>query len=109
VPPALITGAADASVFINVRLDSQQPQKQRLHFIDWLRALVIGLVVAFHTIDLFADYTYSAGVYLGIVNTPPSDASRQVAIVCAQLIQVGGSGQGLRGWQRPSQPVPLRV
>jgi len=68
----------------------QPPQKpQRLFYIDWIRATIIALVVAFHCIDLFFDYTYSAAVYLGIVNQPPSDATRQVAIVTAQLMQVG--------------------
>jgi len=63
-----------------------QPQ-QRLFYIDWIRATVIALVIAFHCIDLFFDYTYSAAVYLGIVNQPPSDATRQVAILLAQLMQ----------------------
>jgi len=67
---------------------TQPPQKpQRLFYIDWVRATVIALVVAFHCIDLFFDYTYSAAVYLGIVNQPPSDATQQVAIVAAQLMQ----------------------
>lgn len=64
-------------------------QQQRLAYIDWLRAVIIALVVAFHCIDLFFNYTYSAGVYLGIVNAYPAGPTRQVAILLAQLCQVG--------------------
>jgi uncharacterized membrane protein len=67
----------------------QEQQQQRLHYIDWLRAFIIALVILFHCYDLFFDYTYCAGVYLGIVNTPPTDGTRTAAIVLAQLIQVG--------------------
>lgn len=61
----------------------------RLFYIDWVRAFIIALVVAFHSIDMFFNYTYSAAVYIGIVLEPPGDATRQVAIVLAQLMQVG--------------------
>lgn len=65
-------------------LDAKQ---QRLYYIDWIRACVIALVVAFHCIDMFFNYTYSAAAYLGVVIPPPTDATRQVAIVLAQLMQ----------------------
>lgn len=61
---------------------------RRLFYIDWLRAFIIALVVVFHCIDIYFDYTYAAEYYVGIVNTPPADATRQVAIVVAQLMQV---------------------
>jgi nicotinamide riboside transporter PnuC len=66
----------------------QQQQQQRLHYIDWLRAFIIALVILFHCYDLFFDYTYCAAVYLGIVNAPPAGGTRTAAIVLAQLIQV---------------------
>ncbi|GBF88293.1 hypothetical protein Rsub_01005 [Raphidocelis subcapitata] len=63
------------------------PPTRRLDYLDWLRALVVALVVAFHSIDLYFDYTYSIGYYVGLVFAPPTDATRAVAIVLAQLMQ----------------------
>jgi hypothetical protein len=85
MPPASINSTADTLT----KQQQQQQQHQRLHYIDWLRAFIIALVILFHCYDLYFNYTYSAGVYLGIVNTPPADGTRTAAIVLAQLIQVG--------------------
>ncbi|KAI8476294.1 MAG: acyltransferase family-domain-containing protein [Monoraphidium minutum] len=64
-----------------------RPRAPRLHYLDWVRALVIGLVLAFHCIDLYFNYTQSAAVYLGLVFSPPADGSRPAALVAAQLMQ----------------------
>lgn len=67
----------------------RKPAPARLFYLDWLKVLVIALVIAFHTIDLYFDYTACAGYYLGLVNAPPADASRLPALLFSQLMQVG--------------------
>lgn len=66
---------------------ASSPSSKRLFYLDWLRALVIALVVAFHCIDLEFDYTKCAAYYLGIVNVAPDDMTRMIALVMAQLMQ----------------------
>jgi hypothetical protein len=74
----------------------------RLYYLDWAKALVIALVIVFHTIDLVGyNYTYSAAYYLGIVNPQPAGAGRTVAIVIAQLMQV----RAARGQRRAGLAV----
>ncbi len=73
-----------------------KPAPTRLFYLDWLKVLVILLVIAFHTIDLYFDYTACAGYYLGLVNAPPGDGSRLPALLFSQLTQVGtGAGAQL--------------
>lgn len=82
------------------RIKQPTTRPPRLCYIDWIRALIIALVVAFHSIDLYFDYTYSTAVYLGIVSAGSEGYARQVAIVFAQLMQVGGTHwQGAAGIQ----------
>jgi hypothetical protein len=86
--------------------DAKPAPPPREHYLDWARTLVIALVIAFHSIDLYFDYTYSIGYYVGLVFPAPTDATRAVAIVLAQLMQ---ASPRLAAWPAPRRAALVGV